>query len=165
MAGLAQPTVWGACAPQAGSVDQSVPGGALSVRDCGPLSFPHVRFAAPCSPESHQERCCQKALSPDRDCGRSSRDHASPDRDCGRSCHDHHEELWEASIARCCCARACVLFAKRKWLWKRDDTNQKQKEKLRIMLPNEKNCKRGKNSKRCSYLYKGCRDPLPIGLK
>ena len=165
MAGLAQPTVWGACAPQAGSVDQFVPGGALSVRDCGPLSFPHVRFAAPCSPEAHQEHCHHKALSPDRDCGRSSHDHASPDRDCGRSCHDHHEELWEGSIARCCCARACVLFAKRKWLWKRDDTNQKQKEKLRIMLPNEKNYKRGKNSKRCSYLYNGHRDPLPIGLK
>ena len=42
---------------------------------------------------------------------------------------------------------ARVLFAKRKWLWKRDDTNQKQKEKLRIMLPNEKNANAEKTVK------------------
>ena len=157
MAGLAQPTVWGSCAPQAGSVDQSVHGGALSVRDCGPLSFPHVRFAAPCSPEAHQEHCHHQALSPDcvillRDCGRSSHDHA-----------DHHEELWEGSIARnstfirsrAVCETQMAVESRRH--------KPKTERKLRIMLPNEKMQTR-KNSKRCSYLYNGHRDPLPIGL-
>ena len=153
MAGLAQPTVWGVCAPQAGSVDQSVPGGALSVRDCGPLSFPHVRFAAPCSPEAHQEHCHHKALSPDRDCGRSSHDHA-----------DHHEELWEGSIARnstfirsraVCETQMAVESRRHKPKTERKTTNNASKRKK---------LQTRKNSRRCSYLYNGNRDPLQIGL-
>ena len=48
-----------------------------------------------------------------------------------------------------------MLFAKRKWLWKRDDTNQKQKEKLRIMLPNEKNANAEKTVKGAVTFIKG----------